>query len=101
MTLLKSGITLLAASCLSVALASNAFSIGPSFEIDPDRSHLGSNADADKVGSKIAGTAVRQGARAAIGGTVGKIIGGGPIGAGIGILLSPSEIGCAELNCTK
>jgi hypothetical protein len=48
--------------------------------------------DGQKAATKTAVTVTRQAVGPMIGGTTGKIITGGPIGAGLGVILTPSEI---------
>ena len=50
--------------------------------------------DAQKAKSKATTTAARVAVGTAVGGAAGKVIMGGPRGTAIGILLTPSEIGC-------
>ena len=58
--------------------------------------------DADIAAKKAAVRGARIGLGAWIGGKVGKLVSGGPVGAGVGVMLTPSEIGCGEHEtCTK
>lgn len=50
----------------------------------------------EKTVKKTATAVGRQAAGAAIGGTVGKIVSGGAAGFGIGLFLTPTEIGCGK-----
>lgn len=52
--------------------------------------------DTQMMASKGATIVVRQGAGAAIGGSVGKVIAGGPVGTALGIVFTPTKIGCGE-----
>jgi len=52
--------------------------------------------DAEKIAAGAAKQAARIAVGAAVGGTAGKIIAGSPGGVAVGILLSPSVIGCGQ-----
>lgn len=53
-----------------------------------------SKSDNDIAKKKAMTMGARAAAGAAIGGQVGKVIGGSPAGAAVGITLTPSSIGC-------
>ena len=63
-----------------------------------DRAEREYRGDGEKASSKAVVTAARMGAGAMIGGRIGSVVAGGPVGAAIGVIITPSETAPKELD---